>query len=220
MKTDDAKLDLAAILFALLTALVVIAVIALTMKHGTPEKSGMTFTEKEIALVASADSVMRVLTTGDSLDLTVLRDTSSVLSAEDISSEIFTRLSELMINTVQSPAQDGVGLAAPQIGISRRLAVVQRFDKEGEPFEIYPNLQIIQMSGEPAAGREGCLSIPGMSGTVMRSPEIMVSYTDPVSLETVRDTVEGFTSVIFQHEADHLDGILYTDKMIENSNNQ
>ena len=88
---------------------------------------------------------------------------------------------------------------------------VQRFDKDGEPFEVYPNIQITCHRGEKALGPEGCLSIPGKRGNVERYQDIDINYT---SLKTLRDTTEsikGFTAVIFQHECDHLNGILYTD---------
>lgn len=124
-----------------------------------------------------------------------------------------------MIETVTDSMQDGVGIAAPQIGVSRRLVAVMRYDKEGMPFEIYPNIRIECFSSEKQTGPEGCLSIPGKSGNVERSEWVVISYTDPSSLETVRDTVEGYTAVIFQHEADHLDGVLFTDRMNGNCPN-
>ena len=63
----------------------------------------------------------------------------------------------------------------------------------------------------------GCLSIPGHYGTVLRYPQIVVSYKDIDSMKEVTDTISGYTSVIFQHETDHLDGILYTDKVMKDS---
>ena len=62
-------------------------------------------------------------------------------------------------------------------------------------------------------GPEGCLSIPDIAGDVERSQQIVIRYTDPETLSEVRDTVDGYTAVIFQHETDHLDGILFTDRM-------
>ena len=116
----------------------------------------------------------------------------------------------MRVLTVDSEA-DGVGIAGPQVGISRRVVAVQRFDKEGEPFEVYPNIRITARRGEPEPGPEGCLSVPGRRGTVSRYREIDISYTAmPEGRDTV-ETITGFTAVIFQHECDHLDGILYTD---------
>ena len=68
------------------------------------------------------------------------------------------------------------------------------------------------LAGEIVTGPEGCLSVPGLRGLVKRHSKIGISYTDLASKERVAEEVEGFTAVIFQHECDHLDGILYIDK--------
>ena len=119
-----------------------------------------------------------------------------------------------MLATVQDPQNTGVGIAAPQVGILRRMIAVQRFDKPGEPFEFYLNPEIVESSAETAPGREGCLSIPGLAGTVVRAQRIVLRYPDERFAEKT-ETIDGFTAVIFQHETDHLDGILYTDRTDE-----
>ncbi len=136
---------------------------------------------------------------------------SAVLRAESV--DISEKMSKLR-KTVTDPSQDGVGIAAPQVGINRRIICVQRFDKEGEPFECYVNIRIDSLLGETVRGREGCLSIPGKRGIVPRSSRICIRYADLESASPVEvtESVEGFTAVIFQHECDHLDGILYTDR--------
>lgn len=165
-----------------------------SVRNGIPA-----FAEDELAIIAG-HGVRRVLTVSD-------------ISDEDLRSEAFSNLAERMIETVTDSMQDGIGMAAPQIGLSRRLVAVMRYDKEGIPFEIYPNIRIECFSSEKHTGPEGCLSVPGKSGNVERSEWVVISYTDPLSLEIVRDPVEGYTEVIFQHEADHLDGVLFTDRM-------
>lgn len=132
------------------------------------------FTPEEHRLIHGADSTMRVLTIEDSLDLTILRASSQDLTCEMLLSDEFKRLSELMIATVTHPSQDGVGIAGPQIGLNRRIVAVQRFDKEGAPFETYPNVRIVWASDSLAAGAEGCLSVPGRRGEVLRSQEIVI----------------------------------------------
>lgn len=92
------------------------------------------------------------------------------------------------------------------------MIAVQRFDKPGEPFEIYLNPEIVEYSAETAPGREGCLSIPGCYGEVTRAQQIVLRYRDEQFAERT-ERIGGFTAVIFQHEVDHLDGILYTDQM-------
>ena len=195
------------------------------------------FTAEEVALIREAcvegeerswpEGTMRVLTIDDPLDLAVLRSKSVDLSASSLLSDEYSALCTLMIATVTHPSQDGVGIAGPQVGLNRRVIAVQRFDKEGEPFEVYPNISIVWASDSLALGGEGCLSVPDRRGDVLRSTEIVIEYDsiktckegcesclegDKV-IETVRDTVNGFTAVIFQHEVDHLDGILYIDRL-------
>ena len=188
------------------------------------------FTAEELELIASADSIMRVLTIADRSDSLILRDTSRTFSAKALMSEDYERLCSLMVATVTHPSQDGVGIAGPQVGLNRRVVAVQRFDKEGEPFEVYPNIRIIWTSDSLANGPEGCLSVPDRREEVARSTEVIIEYADIAALKEaagpnatiqiadcdipmVRDTIRGFTAVIFQHETDHLDGILYIDRL-------
>ena len=103
-----------------------------------------------------------------------------------------------MLATVCDTTDRGVGIAAPQVGVSRRLIAVQRFDKPGEPFCFYVNPEIVWYSQTRLPGSEGCLSIPGVSGSVLRSERIVVRYLDEESLRMAADTVEGFTAVIFR----------------------
>ena len=180
------------------------------------------FNKEELSLINSADSIRRVLTINDSQDTKVLRSKSTDLSPEALASDDYTLLCRLMLATVTHPSQDGVGIAAPQVGINRRVVAVQRFDKPDCPFEVYPNIHIIHRSDSLKLGAEGCLSVPGMRGEVMRSTEITIEYTDmsrlgdtsdQKGLPVIQETVSGFTAVIFQHEVDHLEGMIYTDRL-------
>ena len=184
------------------------------------------FKKEELEILGKADSIMRVLTIESPSDLAVLRAPSYDFSCKSLLSEEFSRLAKLMVATVTHPSQDGVGIAGPQVGLNRRVVAVQRFDKEGEPFEVYPNISIVWSSETLAVGPEGCLSVPDRREDVARSTEIVIEYTavpgpySPSSTntkleQTVRDTISGFTAVIFQHEVDHLDGLLYIDRISE-----
>lgn len=188
------------------------------------------FTRAECELIQGCDSIFRVLTIDNPADLEILRSESADLSDKVLMSEDFTRLAELMIATVTHPSQDGVGIAGPQVGLNRRVIAVQRFDKgiqtadgsEEYPFEVYANIRIVEASDSLVLGGEGCLSVPDMNGDVLRSEEIVIEYTDysrpveaPDTLPVVRETVSGFTAVIFQHEIDHLEGVLYIDKTVK-----
>ena len=178
------------------------------------------FSACELNILNGTDSIMRVLTIEDSLDNVVLRAASHDFSLEELMSDEFKKLERMMIATVTHPSQDGVGIAGPQVGLNRRIVAVQRFDKEGEPFEVYANVRIVWMSDSLACGPEGCLSVPDRRGNVLRSQQIVIEYADLASLShscddipMARDTVSGFTAVIFQHEIDHLEGVLYIDRL-------
>ena len=170
----------------------------------------LTRAEKDII---DAEGIMRVLTVDDREDSLVLRSECTDFPLKTLRSERFGRLAERMVATVTDSTQDGVGIAGPQVGLKRRVVAVQRFDKEGKPFEVYPNIRVEYLSDEKQTGPEGCLSVPDIYGNVERSQTVVISYIDINTLKPVRDTVSGFTAVIFQHETDHLDGILFTDRM-------
>lgn len=109
----------------------------------------------------------------------------------------------------------GVGLAAPQVGISSRLVVVEYGDDEDEtvPKKLYvvANPEIVQASEETELGVEGCLSIPGLVGEVDRNLQVTVKGLNRRG-QPVKIKAEGWMARIFQHEIDHLDGILFTDR--------
>ena len=105
--------------------------------------------------------------------------------------------------------KEGAGLAAPQVGVLRRIAIVSYEDKYYELI----NPKIIKMSGEEVV-EEGCLSLPDVWGTVQRPQSITVTYQDREGTQHTID-VTGIPVRIFCHEIDHLDGVLFVDKMIE-----
>lgn len=101
---------------------------------------------------------------------------------------------------------DGVGLAAPQVGIVKRVVVISR---DGEVFYELVNPVITRRSGRQS-NTEACLSVPGKHGVVERPMSITVEAQDRHGEKFVY-RLKGFNAVIFCHEIDHLDGILYTD---------
>lgn len=181
--------------------------------------SRLTMTKEEAALINGAPDIMRILTTDNEDDLAVLRKGSVNFNVADLNTSDYSALASKLVKTLES-TDGGVGLAAPQVGINRRVVAVQRVDKEGEPIEVYANIVIEEMRGERESGPEGCLSVPGLRGKVMRYKDITIRYTDINSdrldqPREIREDVSGFAAVIFQHEVDHLDGIIYTDKAEE-----
>lgn len=108
---------------------------------------------------------------------------------------------------------EGVGLAAPQVGILKRVIVIDNRDEEDGKRFYMVNPEIIEKEGEEVSV-EGCLSVPGKHGTVKRAKDVKVKYNDLSGEEKIMEA-EDFLARILQHEIDHLDGILYTDKAIE-----
>ena len=190
------------------------ALICLMMAAGIPgclfPAGHNAFTPQEQRIIRQSDSVMYVTVLPE--DSAILRATVQDLPETLLRTEDFKTLAAKMLATVQSPEQDGVGIAAPQVGISRRLAWVQRYDKPGEPWELYPNIRILERSGTVSHDPEGCLSVPPQRAVVPRHETVIVSWTDPQTLHERCDTVHGYTAVIFQHECDHMEGTVCTDR--------
>lgn len=110
-------------------------------------------------------------------------------------------------------AADGIGLAAPQIGVPRRVLVVDVRPMAGEDARAaLVNPRVVESSDEVDREAEGCLSIPGVSEVVKRPAEVVVEAADPHG-EPVRIEAEGMYARALQHEIDHLDGVLFIDRI-------
>ena len=167
------------------------------------------WTAWERKVITQSDSVMYVTVMPE--DSVFLRASSRDIPERAFGTPELQTLIAKMLATVNDPSQGGVGIAAPQVGINRRIVCLQRLDLAGEPFEPYINIQIDSLAGEITVGQEGCLSLPGLSGMVPRHTRVHVTYRTPEGTH-VAEWIDGFTAVIFQHECDHLDGTLYTDR--------
>lgn len=120
------------------------------------------------------------------------------------------RLGELLDDMRETMiAADGVGLAAPQVGVLKRAVVIS---PDGRDFYEFVNPVIVSSSGRQIC-REGCLSVPGISGEVERPKKIEVLAYDRNGKRFVLNA-EGFLADICCHEFDHLDGVLFIDKML------
>jgi peptide deformylase len=115
-------------------------------------------------------------------------------------------------------AAPGVGLAAPQVGVSQRLLVMEFGDEEDEdaPKKLYVfvNPEFVKSSEEKVTGIEACLSVPGLAGDVERHQTLVVKGQNRYG-KTIKHKLDGWTARIFQHEYDHLDGILFTDRALK-----
>ncbi len=145
--------------------------------------------------------------------------------AKDIDAD-YPKLDELIENMWDTMHNaNGIGLAAPQIGRSIRLFVVDATpfaepDEDGEGGDetligfkkVFINAKITSETGEEWAYNEGCLSIPDIHEDVYRHPELTMTYCDENFVEHT-ETFTGMAARIIQHEYDHIDGILFTDKL-------
>jgi peptide deformylase len=124
---------------------------------------------------------------------------------------------QTLVNDMVETLRDapGVGLAAPQVGISQRLIVIEYGDDDDEsvPKKLYvvANPEIVQTSEYVVEGIEGCLSIPDLVGSVFRYENIVVKGQNKLG-KPIKIKAEDWLARIFQHEIDHLDGVLYTDR--------
>jgi peptide deformylase len=119
-------------------------------------------------------------------------------------------------------AKDGAGLAAPQIGVGQRVVIFgvdhnPRYpDAEPVPFTVLVNPKIVMLTREVESDWEGCLSVPGMRGVVPRYTKLRYTGTDEEG-NPIDRVAEGFHARVVQHECDHLDGILYPQRMTDMS---
>ncbi len=169
--------------------------------------------EKSLINTADENSLMHVYQITDEKELAVLKKPSEDIKFDD---PLLDKLAARMLLTVKDPEHPGVGIAGPQVGINKNVIWVQRLDKKDEPFEFYLNPKIIWRSKLTRQGAEGCLSIPDLRQDVKRSYAIKLQHIDRKG-QVKEELIEGFTAVIFQHEVDHLYGILFPDR-IEESN--
>ncbi|MET0574032.1 MAG: peptide deformylase [Pedobacter agri] len=128
----------------------------------------------------------------------------------------YPELKELIANMFDTMYYaNGVGLAAPQIGLPIRLFIVDTGEEEdGTPGykRVFINAQIIEETGELWSFNEGCLSIPDIRENIMRKPNIKVNFFDENWVEHTED-VDGLPARVIQHEYDHIEGKLFTDKV-------
>jgi len=136
-----------------------------------------------------------------------LRKVAKRVDPKEINEPLFQQLIDDMFETMY--AAPGVGLAAPQVNVSKRLFVMDVHDDEHEPaVVINPKLEDV---GEEIELKEGCLSVPGMVGEIVRYKEVAVTGLDRYGGK-IRIAGEGLLAQCIQHEVDHLDGKLYIDR--------
>jgi len=157
-------------------------------------------------------SVREILTVGDPL----LRKPARELSVEELLAPETQQLIDDMIETMR--AAGGAGLAANQIGELVRIAVIEVDNNRRYPYKppipltVIVNPEIEPVGAETVEINEGCLSVPGLRGVVDRHLSVRVSYLDRNG-QPLFDTRRGLTAGTFQHEVDHLNGVLFLDRV-------
>ena len=145
----------------------------------------------------------------------VLRAQAAPLNPQEVNLEELKALMDNMFETMKNA--DGVGLAAPQIGLSQQILIVDGRDLT----DVYPELKdfqrvminptILEAAEETAIFNEGCLSVPDIHCDIIRPSWMKVAYLDE-NLQPKEERFEGFACRMVQHEMDHLAGIVFTDK--------
>lgn len=177
-------------------------------------------TSDEKSLIHNGDKTtpLPVLKITDKQDSLFLRTPSKNFDFEKDKEDIAFLIARLRVTMA---TESGVGIAAPQVSIGRNLFLFTRIDLPEKPVIAVINPKIINHPAETICfERDGCLSIPDISGNSIRYPWVEVEYTTEEG-KLVKERLEGysrmgdFTGVIFQHEFDHLQGILFIDKLCD-----
>ena len=146
----------------------------------------------------------------------ILRKKAKRVSASFLRTRAFKKLKRDMLATMRKAG--GIGIAAPQVGVSRQITVLElrptpsrpRLKQKGPLFVINP--EIVRHAGRKNLSWEGCLSFPDGRGKVPRASSVLVRYTDTEGKRRM-ERVSGLWAQIFQHEINHLNGILYVDRV-------
>ena len=136
----------------------------------------------------------------------VLRTKCEEVKPEEINDDLRSTLNEMFETMISA---NGVGLAAPQVGISKRFFVIIADD---DVRRVFINPVITKTSSELTPYEEGCLSIPGYSEEIIRPAKISVSALDENGKRFLLEDIDGLLARCVQHEYDHLDGIMYIDR--------
>lgn len=146
----------------------------------------------------------------------ILRKKTAQVSKDFLLSDDFAQVLSDLFDSMKH--YGGIGIAAPQIGIDLQVAIIELmgFNRYGEevnlPLTAFINPQITFLTSETQGFWEGCLSVPGLRGFVERPKKIKVTYLDPKGSEQEM-IAEGFLATVLQHELDHLNGVLYVDRI-------
>lgn len=148
-------------------------------------------------------------------DNPILRTKSAPVKPTEL--HAFRVLGESMLAYIKNPKHKGIGLAAPQVGVNKRIVVVglpKEKDDETYPIILMLNPIITAKSKETHIDEEGCLSLPGLVGNVERSTSIEIEWID-LKGKKMKKNISWYGAKVIQHEVDHLDGIMICDKFLK-----
>lgn len=178
----------------------------------------LTADEKKLIRNGDISTPFDVLKVTNKQDSLFLRSSSKDLDLSRDKEDIALLIARLKVTMA---VESGVGIAAPQVGIGRNLFLFTRIDHPDKIVVAAINPKIVNHPEETVCfERDGCLSIPDISGNSIRYPWVDVEYTNENGV-LVKERLSGysrqgnFTGVIFQHEADHLQGVLFIDKLCD-----
>ncbi len=159
-------------------------------------------------------TIRPIVTVGDP----VLRERAAALSAKELRAPDVQQLIDDMLETKR--AAGGAGLAANQVGVAKRIAIVEVDEhtryryKPRVPLTVIVNPEVEVVSDERLLINEGCLSVPDLRGDVERAVDVRIRYLDRDGSPQTVDA-RGLTAGTFQHEVDHLDGVLFLDRVTD-----
>lgn len=174
--------------------------------------------ERQLIYAGKETEAMRVLTITNKEDSLTLRKKSVDLKSIKNNADLAVLLKKMELTM---HAEDGIGIAAPQIGINRNIFLFVRMHEPEQKVQVAINPKIIDHAETSICFvGDGCLSIPDVSGNSKRYAWIEVEYYDETG-KKIREKFSGyerpthFTGIIFQHEFDHINGVLFIDKLCE-----
>ena len=201
-----------------LAALLLTLSCSIQKSSSTVQQNSFSKNETQLIHEGGINDPMRVYLITSQTDSILLRQKCAPIDPDSTNEDLMLFVNRLY-RTVTDSNSLGVGIAAPQVGVLKNVIWIQRFDKKNLPFEVYLNPRIIQYTEKKQPCPEGCLSIPNKQATTQnRAYAILLEY-DKLNGEHKIEMVEGFTAVIFQHEIDHLNGILFIDHLKEEIKN-
>lgn len=172
-----------------------------------PAASDFAWASEEEPLVAAKREEFDIVTRGGPGSRVLRQRTRLVPPGFDLEA-VAARMRKTMLKA------EGVGLAGPQVGLNLRVAVLLLDYKSEKPsLAFFRNPVIVERSDELVEGYEGCLSIPGVGGLVRRHLWVKVEHHTPKG-EVLHAEAEGYNAVLWQHELDHLEGMLYVDRVL------